>query len=242
MKKLLKLFLLMGAALLPTAAGALNMSGKHYQGIAKNANGDPVELWVDIEFDDEDASVNIGDIYSFISPYKAAGTGNNATISTKMPGFGTPINFKTTDGGSSLTATFVEPNKNMQLNLWLLKVPRRLKKVEQDEEEIIKAITSADGYTCFLQIKRGGSTYCITSDARFTREGEFRAQQDSKKLEEMFEPYLNGTYRVEDGEFLVSLSDRNFQGEIYDKGNYIKVPLGRLNGPNPCDVTIILIK
>ena len=140
----------------PATASALKMAGKHYQGIAKNTDGQPIEFWVDIEFDDDDASIDIGKAYSFMAPYKVSGTDSKATISTKLPGFGTPLNFVTTDGGESLTAEFVVPDEKRKatLNLWVLKVPRKLKKTTRTNEETINTLTDPDGYTCFMEIKR----------------------------------------------------------------------------------------
>lgn len=239
LKKLIIAMLIMA----PFCGHAIKMSGKHYQGIAKNTEGDPIEFWVNVEFDDEDAEVNIGEVYSFMAPYKVSGTDKNATISTKLPGFGTPLDFKTTDGGSTLTALFSAPHKNVKMNLWLLRVPRKLKKTALPTEQVVQTVTSSDGYTCFMEFKRGDSDYCITSEAALTPDGKFKINQDSPKLREMFDNQLDGKFSVDGGNITLSISGRTFSGEIYDDGKYIKIPLGRLPGlGTQNDVTLILIR
>lgn len=229
---------------IPAFAFALKMNGKHYQGIAKNADtGEPIEFWVDLEFDDEDISVNIGEVYTFLAPYKVTGTDKDATISTKMTGFNVPIIFKTTDGGSSLTAEFKEPNKGIKLSLWLLKVPRKLKKTTQTPEEVKETLTSPDGYTCFMEIKRGGSDFCVTADAFLSPDGSFKVKQDAERLSELFKDQLDGTFRIEGSDIYVNLSGKEYQGGIYDNGNYIKIPIGSFGASQiKRDITLILIR
>lgn len=235
-------FFVVVALLLPLSAAALKMNGKHYQGIAKTIDGAPIEYWVDVEFDDEDASINFGEVYTFMAPYTLTGTDNNATIATKMPGFGTPFVFNTRDGGSTLTAEFVSPeNKNMKFNVWLLKVPRKLKKTTQTTEEALQTLTSPDGYTCFLQIKRDGKEFCVTADAYMGADGSFTVEQDAEKLKERFQDKLNGTFKVDGAEIILSIPEGTYSGSIFDNGNYVKIPLGRWES-NPGDVTLILIK
>lgn len=233
--------LVMLAVAMPFSSWALKMAGKHYQGIAKNVNGDPLELWVDLEFDDEDLSVNIGDVYSFMAPYKVTGTDSNATISIKMPGFNTPIDFKTTDGGSSLTANFDMPDrsKTIGVNLWVLKVPRKLKPTTQSEEETLETLTSDEGYTCFMEIKKNDSLWCVTADAFFTPDGKFRVVHDSPLLREMFRGSLDGTFSISGSDITLNLEGGSNNGGIYDQGNYIKVPVAS-NGSKK--VTLILIR
>lgn len=230
--------------LIPMTAAGLKMNGKHYQGIAKNADtGEPIEYWVDVEFDDEDISVDIGKIYTFLAPYQVKGDENNATISTKMPGFNVPIIFKTDDGGSTLTSDFKEPNKGMKLNLWLLKVPRKLKKADQDHEKLMEIVTSPDGYTCFMEIKRDGSVFCVTADAFLSHDGSFKVQQDSERLSELFKDQLDGSFRIDGADIFLNLSGKDYQGEVYDNGYYIKIPLGNFGSSHPNNqTTLILIR
>lgn len=242
----MKKFIIVSAFLLliPFAGFALKMNGKHYQGIAKNADtGEPIEYWVDVEFDDEDVSVNIGQIYTFLSPYKMTGGDNNAIISTKMPGFNVPITFKTNDGGSTLTSEFKEPNKGMNLKLWLLKVPRKLKKTVQPYEEVMNTITSTDGYTCFMEIKRDGNLYCVTADAFLYPDGNFKVQQDAESLSKLFQNKFDGSFRIDGGDIFLNLSGKEYHGEIYDNGNYIKIPIGSFGSTHPNNqTTLILIR
>lgn len=238
----MKSFFLSVALLIPLSAAALKINGSHYQGAAKNLNGAPLEYWVDVEFDDEDASVNFGEVYSFMAPYKVTGTDNKATITTRMPGFDTPFVFHTNDGGSTLTAEFVSPHKqDMKFNVWLLKVPRKLKKTTRTLEETLQTLTSSDGYTCFMEIKRGGEEYCVTADAYMYADGSFKVVQDAEKLSEMFQDKLNGTFKVDGAEITLSIPGGSYSGSIYDNGNYIKIPLGRWEGDSS-EVTLILIK
>lgn len=238
--KFLTAFLLFS---IPFVASALKMTGKHYQGIAKNTDGSPVEFWVDLEFDDEDASVSIGEAYSFIAPYKISGTDKKTIISTRLPGFGTPLNFVTTDGGESLTAEFDVPDekRKAKLNLWVLKVPRKLKKTTSPYEETLNTITDKDGYTCFIKINRGELEYCVTADAFFNSGGGFSVEQDGKMLSAMFSDKLTGTFKVDGADISLSLSGSTYKGTIYDEGNYIQVPLGQWESSTG-SVTLILIK
>lgn len=244
-KNMKKLFIILYISFfIPFAATALKMNGKHYQGIAKNADtGEPIEFWVDVEFDDEDVTVDIGKVYNFMAPYKVTGEDKSATISTKMPGFNVPITFKTNDGGSTLTADFKEPNKGMKLNLWLLKVPRKLKKAQLPQDELMETVTSSDGYTCFMEIKRGDSVFCVTADAFLYPDGSFKVIQDAQRLSELFKDQLDGSFRIEGAEILLNLSGIEYHGEIYDNGNYVKIPVGSLGSSNSnTKVTLNLIR
>lgn len=240
-----KLFIVLCISLfIPFAAPALKMNGKHYQGIAKNADtGEPIEFWVDIEFDDEDVIVDIGKVYNFMAPYQVTGGDNSATISTKMPGFNVPISFTTKDGGSTLTANFKEPIKGIKINLWLLKVPRKLKKAQQSQEELMEIVTSADGYTCFMEIKRDGNVFCVTSDAFLYPDASFKVIQDATRLSELFKDQLDGTFRIDGADIFLKLSGKEHKGEIYDNGNYIKIPVGALGSSNTTtQITLNLIR
>lgn len=238
-----KIFILLALSLLiPLTSSALKMNGKHYQGVAKNADtGEPIEFWVDIEFDDEDISVDIGKVYTFLAPYKVTGDDNTATISTIMPGFKVPITFKTNDGGSTLTAEFKEPNKGIKLNLWLLKVPRKLKKAEQTSEKLMETLTSPDGYTCFMEIKRGGNVYCVTADAFMAPDGSFTVKQDSERLSELFKDQLDGSFTIEGADISLKLSEKEYNGEIYDNGNYIKIPIGNFGSSSSNSTTTLIL-
>lgn len=240
-----KVFIILCISLfIPFAATALKMNGKRYQGIAKNADtGEPIEFWVDIEFDDEDVSVDIGKVYNFMAPYQVTGGDNSATINTKMPGFNVPIAFTTKDGGSTLTADFKEPNKGVKLNLWLLKVPRKLKKAQQSQEELMGIVTDADGYTCFMEIKRGDNVFCVTSDAFLYPDGSFKVIQDATRLSELFKDQLDGSFKIDGADIFFKLSGKEYKGEIYDNGNYIKIPVGALGSSNSStQITLNLIR
>lgn len=96
----------------------------HYQGIGK-IPGQPIDSWVDFLFDDTDIEINVSDTYNFAASYKATKVGDKITISLKAPGR-PATTLTSTDGGSTLTGKLALYGQT--LDLWLLKVPRRLKR------------------------------------------------------------------------------------------------------------------
>lgn len=225
-------------------ADTFKAAGKRYQGLAKSIDGNPIEFWMDVEFDDDDATVSVGKVYDFLAPYTTTATGKGVKIVTKMPGFGTPITFETTDGGETMTGYFKTQYKNQDysFNIWMLKVPRKLKKVKFTKEEALEKVASPDGYTSFMQIKRDGNEFCITSEALFSPDGKFKFTMDTDRLREMFKT-MQGSYTVgDDGEISLTLENHTYKGEIFDNGNYIKIPVGNLYSSSRNNVTLILIR
>lgn len=214
---------------------AIKLDGTYYQGIGK-IEGNPLDYWVTIEFDDEDAEVNLGNVSSFDGGYTLKGSGNNATITIKVPG-GHSGTLNTSDGGESFEGTMKTHAGNVKL--WILKVAGRHKKVEMGEAELKKVISSPDGYTSFVKLVHSGVTGCVTSDFEFTPEGRFGIRCDTPSLQEMF-ANIKGTYSVEGSEVKFTTDNgQTLRGTVYDNGNYITIPVGSKGG---MDMTIILIR
>ena len=214
---------------------AVKLEGAHYEGIGK-LEGKPLDYWVKIEFDDEDAEVSLGNVSEFTSHYTQTGNGDNATVTIKLPGGNNGI-LKTSDGGESFEG-------NMKLHtgdvkLWILKVAGRHQKVEMGAEELMKTVSSPDGYTSFVKLAQSFGTACVTSDFEFTPGGRFGITCDTPSLQEMF-ANIKGTYTVEGSEIkLTTDKGQTLTGTVYDKGNYITIPVGSHGGMN---MTIILIR
>lgn len=206
-------------------ASAINYNGAHFQGIGKVA-GKPLDFWVDIEMDDEEADINIGNINKLTAEYKPGGTTSKPTFSVQVPRSTTAV-FKSDDGGESYTGT-IKIN-GLTIDLWFLKVPRKLKPSQLTDEELNKIISSPDGYTCFAQLETQGILACVTSDFTFA-DGRFDMQCDSAEIQKMFSNF-NGTYSVENGQLnLVAATGTKLTGKIYDNGKYLVVPVGSKGG------------
>ena len=125
------------------------------------------------------------------------------------------------------------------IRLWLLKVPRKLKKAEGDATKLTETLTAPDGYTSFVQLSKAGGLFSVTSDFFFHSNGRFGISCDSPSLQQMFEN-IKGEFQVEGSDVKLKLdSGATINGTIYDQGNYISIPVGYKDG---MDMTIILIR
>lgn len=235
MNRLFKTLCLITLSLCYVSAYAVNFSGKHYQGIAK-IPGKPLDFWVTFELDDEDAEVNIGEVYNFLASYSATGSGESSSMVLTVPS-SPKATLKTSDGGSTLTGTITLDGKKM--DLWLLQVPRKLKESDVPSEEMMSILNNPDGYTCFVQLKQSEGTACVTSDFSFGKDGRFNIICDTPQIQEMF-ANIKGTYSVE-GSQVILTTDKGpvLKGNIYDKGNYLTIPVGTKGGMN---MTLVLIR
>lgn len=216
-------------------AKAIKLEGAHYEGIGK-IDGKPLDYWVTIEFDDEDAEVSLGNVSNFTGEYSQTGSGTNVTVTIKVPGGNKGI-LKTTDGGESFEGNMKTHAGDVKL--WILKVAGRHKKVEMGAEDLMKTLSSPDGYTSFVKLTQSEGTACVTSDFEFTPEGRFGITCDTPSLQEIFAK-IKGKYSVEDSEVkLITDNGQTLTGTIYDNGNYITIPVGSKSGMN---ITIILIR
>lgn len=234
MKKLV-FILLVNLLLTGFTAKAVKLDGAYYEGIGK-VNGKPLDLWVTIEFDDEDAEVNLGKVSSFSGAYTQTGSGSNATVTIKVPG-GNTGTLKTSDGGESFSGTMKTHAGNVEL--WILKVASRHKKVEMGAEELRETVSSPEGYTSFAKLITSSGTACATSDFEFKPDGRFTLTCDTPSLQNIFSNF-KGTYSIEGSELkLTTDNGQTLKGTIYDQGNYISVPIGSKSG---MDMTIIMIR
>ena len=81
------------------ASAAVDLNGKHYQGIGK-IKGQPIDCWVDMNFDDTDIEFNVSDAYKFGASYTAKAVGDKITVTAKVPG-AAATTLTSTDGGST---------------------------------------------------------------------------------------------------------------------------------------------
>ena len=194
----------------------------YYQGIGKMA-GKPSDLWVILELDGEDGDYNIGDAYKFLGAYTTTGSGNNLTVSIKVPGMPNSV-LKTTDGGESFEGKVSLP-MNQNLDLWLLKVPKKLKPAEESKEELTRVIGLPDGYNSFLLMRQNTGIYCVTGEVSFSN-GRFSIYADTPSLQDLLRN-MKGEYEVEGNSLkLKTVSGHQLKGEIFNNGNYIKIDLG----------------
>lgn len=214
-------------------AAPANLKGCKYVGIAK-VNGSPIDFWVSVEFDTQDAEVNVGNAYNFFALYTASGDSNTITID--VPGSPKCI-LKSQDKGESCQGTLTINGNSMKL--WLLKIPRKLKIAEVETEELRKIVSSPEGYTSFVQLSKGGGLFCVTSDFFFHKDGLFEISCDSPSLQQIFEN-MRGRFDIEGSQVNLNLnSGASITGTIYDNGNYISIPVGTKDG---MDMTVILIR
>lgn len=229
MKKIISFFIL-GICFL-----SANAFKGYYQGIGKMA-GKPSDLWVTLELDGDDGDYNLGDAYHFLGAYTTTGSGSNFTVSIKVPGMPNSV-LKTTDGGESFEGKISLP-MNQNLDLWLLKVPKKLKPAEESKEALTEIIGSPDGYNSFLLMKQNSGIYCVTSEVAFSN-GRFSLYADTPTLQDLLHN-MKGEYEVE-GNKLKLKTDKGYilDGEIFNNGNYIKIDLGSGAGMK---LSIILIR
>lgn len=233
---ILKQILLTAIMAIPTLASAVNFTNKHYEGIAK-LPGNPLDYWVTLELDDEDAEYNIGNIYNFMGAYTSTGSGSKATLSIKVPGSPNSI-LKTTDGGLSLEGSVQTTGK--QMAVWVLQIPGKLKKAQQTDDELFSILSSPDGYTSFMRLEKQGALFSVTSEFSFTPQGSFSLQCDAPSVQDMFSNLESGSFSIDEGQ--VKLTTKNgvsLTGTIYDNGNYIMIPIGSKDGMG---MTLILIR
>ena len=234
MKTLFKRILLV-AFVLSIGINANAFKG-YYQGIGKMA-GKPSDLWVSLELDGEDADFNIGETYKFMGAYTVTGSGDNLTVTIKVPGRPECI-LKTDDGGDTFTGKVSLP-MDQNLDLWLLSVPKKLKPAEESAETLKSIVGSPDGYTSFLLMYQQSGVYCVTSEIGFTPEGRFSIEADTPTLQELI-GNMKGSYSIE-GNKLILKTDKGpvLNGNIYNEGKYIKIDLSQSGRSN---LSMILIR
>ena len=217
------------------APAATNMKGCMYVGVGK-MEGNPIDFWSSIEFDGQDAEINVGNVFNFFAPYSLSGTGNTPSVTLVIPGSPKLI-LKSQDNGESFQGTLTINGKSIKL--WLLKVAPKLKETTEDAEKLTEILSSPEGYTSFVQLSKAGGLFSVTSDFFFHKDGRFGISCDTPSLQQIFEN-LEGTFNVEGSEVKLNLDNGStISGIIYDNGNYIKIPVGRKDG---MDMTIILIR
>ena len=232
MKK--KIAIILSLILFPIVASALNLNRAQYVGIGK-IDGAPLDFWTTLEFDDEDGEVNIGNVYKFLAAYNKSESAGNINVTLTVPGNKKCV-LKSTDGGESFQG--VMP-LNKTINLWLLKVPSKLKVADGTSEDLYQTVSSPDGYTSFVQLRKGGGVFSVTSEFLFAEDNYFSIICDTPSLQEIF-TNIRGTYSVEDDKLILKLVTGNtLTGTIYNDGNYITIPVGSKDG---MEMTIILIR
>ena len=204
-----------------TTEGAV-LTGR-YEGIC-TLQGDLVDNWAVIDLDGEDAEFNFGGEMNFLSPYKETGTASDRVVTSTVPG-GYKWVFKSTDGGESLQGTL--PFMGKTLKVWVVKVPRRPKLAQESEDVLKEIISSNDGYTSFIKVYQpGGVVACITSDFSFGADDTFAIKCDSQVVQDILSN-LSGTYKIEGNKIIMTDNQGvTFNGDIYNKGSYLVIPLG----------------
>ena len=219
------------------ASAADIFKGSHYQGIGK-IKGQPIDAWVDMVIDDGDLEFNMANSFEFAAECTTSGQGDKATLSVKMPGSGT-VPLKTTDGGSTLTGTF--SRLGQQIDLWLLKVPKKLIPSELSSTELDNIVGSTDGYTAFITVDMPNSQkMCATSEFTLSSaDHSFSMICDSPAVQKIFGK-MQGTYTVNGNTLeLTDTTGTKAGGKICDNGNYISIPMGGAQGIN---LTLVLIR
>lgn len=215
---------------------AVNLNKYYYQGIGKIPNK-PMDYWVTVEFDDEDADFNVGDIFKFLGAYKCIQKGKDFSVTVDVPSY-PKATLISTDNGQSLSGQVT--TYDGEVKLWLLKVPKKQKKTQLSESELNGIISSEDGYTCFAILSPGsGGKLSVTSDFTFEPGNRFKMICDSPAIQEIFKNF-EGSYSISDGEITLQTdSGTHLTGNIYDDGNYLMIPVGKKNG---IDFTLVLIR
>lgn len=220
-----------------TASAAVNLNGKHYQGIGK-IKGQPIDFWVDMNFDDTDIEFDVSKAFNFGAAYTAKTVGKKVTVTAKIPG-STPAILTSTDGGETFQGK-ISLNKQ-PVDLWVLSIPANLKASDKPAAELEAVVGDADGYTAFVLVGLPqGQTMCATSEFAFNgADKTFKMTCDSPAIQKIFST-MQGTYKVEGSELTMTDSTgKTVTGTIYDDGYYLKVPLGSAQG---ISLTLILIK
>lgn len=227
------------AAILLTlfGASAAGLNGSRYQGIAK-IKGQPIDCWVDMNFDDTDIEFNIANTFNFGAGYTLNSAGDNWTVTAKVPG-SAPAKLTSDNGGGTLQGN-ISLNGN-SLALWVLKVPATLTPSDKPAAELEKVIGDADGYTAFVIIDLpGGQKMCATSEISFDAANKtYKMSCDSPSLQKIFSTAY-GSYKVEGSSLvLTDAAGHVTQGSIYDDGYYLKAPMGSESG---ITLTLVMIK
>ncbi|MBD5232449.1 MAG: hypothetical protein HDS66_09930 [Bacteroidales bacterium] len=219
----------LAALLICLSASAADLfKGCRYQGIGK-IQGQPIDAWVNMTVDDGDLEFNMANTFDFAAEYTVSGTGDNATMSVKMPGSGT-VPLKTADGGSSITGSFTRLGQ--KIDLWLLRIPTQLTPSTLPASELDGIVGSSDGYTSFVTIKLpNGQEMCATSDFILSAaDHSFKMTCDSPAMQKIFGT-MQGSYQVNGSNLvLTDATGKTSSGEICDNGNYIKIPMGSAQG------------
>lgn len=234
MKKQFALVFLL-AMLFPFSMKSVNLNGAYYEGIAK-MKGKPIDGWLSLELDDEDAEINFCNKINFAAPYTQSAMGDKVTLTVAVPGNPKAV-FTSEDGGDTFQGVL---NFNGQkFESWVLRVPKKLKKATLPDKELEAILSSPEGYTSFCVMENAEGKASITSDFSFSPEGHFSMICDSQAMQNHFRN-LKGTYQVSDGKVILNAGNGvTLTGDIYDDGRYIKIPLGKGAGIN---WTIILIR
>lgn len=219
------------------ASAAVDLNGKHYQGIGK-IKGQPIDCWVDMNFDDTDIEFNVSDAYKFGASYTAKAVGDKVTVTAKVPG-AVATTLTSTDGGSTFQGNI--SLNGQALNLWVLNVPAKIKPSEKPAAELESVIGDPDGYTAFVLVSLpGGQQMCATSEFAFNGgDKTFRMTCDSPSLQKIF-GNMQGSYTVDGSEIVMTDSTgKTVRGSICDDGYYLKIPMGSAQG---ITLTFVLIK
>lgn len=229
------IIIILATLFLPFSLRSVNLNGNYYEGIAK-MKGKPIDGWLSMELDDEDAEINFLNKINFAAPYTQKAVGDKITLTVTVPGNPKAV-FTSDDGGDTFQGVL---NFNGQkFDGWVLKVPKKLIKSTLSDNELEEILSSPEGYTSFCVMENSEGKASITSDFNFSPGGSFSMICDSEAMQNHFRN-LNGTYQVKDGNLVLKAgNDVALTGEIYDDGRYIKIPMG--NGAG-IDWTIILIK
>lgn len=200
---------------------AVKLKGSKYEGAAR-AKGNAYDYWVTMEMDGEDAEFDVANILNFMGAYTDTQSGDNVTISIKMPGKPNTV-LKSTDGGESFTGQMKTDLGDLEL--WLLKVAKKHKPTEVANEELTNIINSEDGYTCFMIVNVNGRLASMTGEFKFYKDGRFRLLCDNPTMQEILNNF-KGSYKVENGVVIMD-TDRGvvMKAPVYDEGMYIDVPV-----------------
>lgn len=219
------------------SASAVKLDGKHYQGIAK-IEGEMVDCWVNMEFDDTDVEFNISDTYNFATEYTKVEKGETIYFKVSIGGK-SPVTFTSKDGGSTFEGKFSHFGQNF--NLWVLEIPSKLVETKLPTDEIDKIVGSSDGYTSFVTLKMSnGQEMCVTSDFILSdKDHSFSMTCDSSTMTNIFSS-MKGTYSIDGSSItLTDVSGKVVKGTIFDDGNYIKIPIGEASN---MIINLILIR
>lgn len=213
-----------------------NISGTKYIGMA-SFPGQPIDLWVSVDFAEADANMSLAGSYSFDGKYTATTTG--ATMNVSIP-FNEKIKakLKSSDKGGSMEGTL--SMNGTAVKLWMVKIPSQLKQDDLSGENLEKVFSASDGYTALVKIQQGDGLLCVPAD--FTVDAGSKNWQmkfDNAAIQKMF-----GTSQ---GSYSVSGTDINMTDSAgleiicksYDNGNYLEAPMGSAQGMT---LTLILIR